>query len=121
MYLQLNSYDDFSTYSMELVLHQLILLCQVIFVRKLLKNGISELCLHDFIVSVLLHQDEDFDNVRTREFEGNKKRRKTKTKRKDGCDRRILHISYKTPLMFFIFSLMVLYKIFIRKDISQGD
>ena len=102
---------------MELVLHQLILLCQVIQVRKLLKNGISELCPHDFIVSVLLHQDEDFDNLRTREFEG----RKTKTKRKDGCDRRISHISYKIPLMFFIFSLMVLYKIFIRKDISQGE
>ena len=70
---------------MELVLHQLILLCQVIQVRKLLKNGISELCPHDFIVSVLLHQDEDFDNLRTREFEG----RKTKTKNQDEKKRRM--------------------------------
>ena len=71
-----------------------------------IKSSVRELCLPNYFISGLVYQTEGFDNLRTRKFDVNKKREKSKTEGKDGnCDKKISHISYKLPLMFFIFSL----------------
>ena len=36
-------------------------------------------------------------------------------------DKRISHINHQLPVMFSIFSLILLYKVFIKKDISRCD
>ena len=61
-----------------------------------------------------------FVNLRTREFKVNKKRRKSKMKARIGkCDKRRPHNNYQLPVMFSIFSLILLCKIFLRKDLSR--
>ena len=51
-----------------------------------------------------------------------KYKKKSVTEGKDGkCDKWILHVRYRLPLMFARFSLLVLYKIFLRKNISQCE
>ena len=59
-------------------------------VKLLRKNGISELCLLNIFITAIFHQNEGFDNFRTREFEVNRKRgnceieKKKKKKKKNG-------------------------------------
>ena len=92
------------------------------FIPKCASNPISytsKLCPPNFSITALLYQ---CDNFRTREFQVNKKRGKSETKRKDGkLYKRISHISYKLPLILFIVSLILLYKIFMKKKILRKD
>ena len=81
MYPELNCYDDFSTYSVELILHRRYCISSVrseSYVKIVLVSHVPL----NFIIIVLLHQVEDFDNLRTREFEGNKNDEKARRKEK---------------------------------------
>ena len=37
------------------------------------------------------------------------------------CDKWVLHVSYQLPVMFSTFSVLVLFKMFLRKAVSQCD
>ena len=47
------------------------------------KNGISELCPPDLFITNLLHQNEGFNNLKTRGFEVNKEKATWKKKMKN--------------------------------------
>ena len=118
---ELNCYDNFLTYFMEFIPHRGYCTKSVRW-ESCIESSIREFCPPNCFISGLVYQTEGFDNLRTRKFEVNKKRGKSKTEGKDGkCDKNISHISYKLPLMFFIFSLILLYKLCLRKDVSQSD
>lgn len=108
---ELNCYDNFLTYFMEFILHRGYCTKSVEW-ESCVKSSIREFCPPNYFISRLVYQTEGFDNLRTRKFEVNKERGKSKTEGKDGnCYKKISHISYKLPLMFFIFSLILLYKL----------
>ena len=70
----------------------------------------------------LLHQNESFDMMRTREFEVNKKRGKSDPDGKERkCDKRILHISCQLPLIFSIFLLILVDKIYEEMSVKATD
>ena len=108
---ELNCYDNFLTYFMEFIPHRGYCTKSVRW-ESCIESSIREFCPPNYFISGLVYQTEGFDNLRTRKFEVNKERGKSKTEGKDGnCDKKISHISYKLPLMFFIFSLILLYKL----------
>ena len=70
--------------------------------KMLLENSVPRI-----FIFVFLHQNEDFDNFMTQNFEVNKIRGKSVAEGKDGkCDKWILHVSYQLPVMFSTFSLL---------------
>ena len=62
------------------------------------KNDFSKLCPPNIFNTTLLHQNECFVNLRTREFMVNKNEEEVWQKEKtEKYDNRIMHISYQLP------------------------
>lgn len=68
----------------------------------------------------MVPKSEGFDKLRIREFQFYSNRGKSETKGKDEKrDKSISHISYKLPLIFFIVSLILLYKTLMEKNYEK--
>ena len=73
---ELFCYDDFSTDFIEFLLRRGCY-AKSVSSENHLKNGIREFCPLNFCIFVFFHQNEGFDNLRTRKFEVNKIRGKS--------------------------------------------
>ena len=105
-------YDDFSTDLIKFPLRRGCY-CKSVSSESRLKNGIRKFCPPNFLIFAFLHPIEGFDNLRTQKLEVNKVRGKSVVEGKDRkCDKWILHVSYRLPVMLSTFSLLVYIKSF---------